>query len=172
MKPAIYLAGPEVFLKDAQAIGGKKKEMLSKFGLAGLYPMDNELPPDAENAAMRIAQANYEIIDRCDAVIANLTPFRGPSADIGTACEAVYAFAKGKPVFAYSNVMGEIRERIAEDGMAIEDFGLFDNLMLPYAIEKSGGGMHFIEAKKTELYTDLRAFEMAAKAAATSLLQF
>ena len=44
---------------------------------------------------------------QCDAVVANLTPWRGPGADPGTAFEVGFAAALGKPVLAYLNVADE-----------------------------------------------------------------
>ena len=37
-----YLAGPEVFLPEAVAIGQRKKQLCAKYGFEGLYPFDNE----------------------------------------------------------------------------------------------------------------------------------
>jgi len=64
------------------------------------------------------------MIDECDAVIANIEPFRGPHMDPGTAFEIGYAVAKGKPVYCYTT---QARD---ENGDAIEDFGLTENLMI------------------------------------------
>lgn len=166
MKPVIYLAGPEVFLPAPLRIAEAKKYILARLDLDGLFPLDNVIPPETENIADLIALANYAMIDRCNAIIANLTPFRGPSADVGTACEVAYAYAKGKPVFAYTNDPRPYKERVLEDGMKIEDFALFDNLMLPCAIEKSGGSLHRVAAADI---ADLRAFEQAARDAAFHL---
>jgi len=38
----------------------------------------------------------------CQAMIVNLTPFRGPSADVGSAYEMGFMRALGRPIFAYS----------------------------------------------------------------------
>ena len=42
-------------------------------------------------------------MDAADAIIANLTPFRGPSADAGTVYELGYMAGRGKLCLAYSN---------------------------------------------------------------------
>ena len=39
----------------------------------------------------------------CDAAVANLTPFRGVSADAGTAFEVGFMRALGRPVLGYTN---------------------------------------------------------------------
>ena len=41
--PKIYLAGPEVFLREAVAIGREKVAICAELGLEGLYPLDNAL---------------------------------------------------------------------------------------------------------------------------------
>ncbi|MFC7052937.1 nucleoside 2-deoxyribosyltransferase [Hansschlegelia quercus] len=129
-----YLAGPEVFLPDAAAIGREKKEICRTYGLEGLYPVDDSEPGEGSEAAQRIFAANDALIRSCDLVIANLTPFRSVSADVGTAFEVGMAFALGKSVFGYSNEPALLVDRVAQDGMLVEDFGGFDNLMLTQAV--------------------------------------
>ena len=92
----------------------------------------------------------------CDAVIVNLTPFRGPSADVGSAYEMGFMRALGRPIFAYSNDDRAFLDRVTAhcgghvrvrptgehedlDGTAIEPFGLHDNLMLIGGVIASGG---------------------------------
>jgi nucleoside 2-deoxyribosyltransferase len=38
--PRIYLAGPEVFLPDALAVGAHKVAVCAEFGLQGVFPLD------------------------------------------------------------------------------------------------------------------------------------
>ncbi|MET0313953.1 MAG: nucleoside 2-deoxyribosyltransferase [Hansschlegelia sp.] len=129
-----YLAGPEVFLPDAAAIGLAKQDICLAHGLVGLYPVDDSELGEGASAARRIFAANDALIRSCDLVIANLTPFRSVSADVGTAFEVGLGFALGKPVFGYSNEPRLLADRVAPDGMLIEDFGGFDNLMLTQAV--------------------------------------
>ena len=89
----IYLAGPEVFFpaEEHQAIVAEKKRLLLEYGLEGVDPLDSELASsDSETKfrlGHRIYRANRELMDSCDAIIANLTPFRGISADPGQVFE-------------------------------------------------------------------------------------
>lgn len=138
-QPLVYLAGFDVFRADAIEHGRYLKALCDQHGLEGLYPFDNEVPQGlspAEAAAV-ICTANIAMIKRCDAVLANLNPFRGAEPDSGTAFEVGMAVALGKPVWAYFAANGALREQIAHDaagfdgqGFQVEDFGLPRNLML------------------------------------------
>ena len=99
--PRIYLAGPDVFLPDAAAVFDAKRKLCIDYGFVGVAPVDSEtdlslLPKRA--AAMQISADNEDLIRSCNLLIANLTPFRGPSADVGTAYEIGFARALGLQV--------------------------------------------------------------------------
>ena len=68
---------------------------------------------------MQISAGNEELIRSCRLLIANLTPFRGPSADVGTAYEIGFARALKLPVYAYSNVAGNLLELRGTHGPVI-----------------------------------------------------
>ncbi|KZX75714.1 hypothetical protein A3715_16560 [Oleiphilus sp. HI0009] len=132
-RSTIYLAGPDVFFQDDS--GEIKKQLCHDAGFTPLFPLDNEIK--RADPAPDIFQANIDMIDRCHIVMANITPFRGPSCDLGTAFEIGYARKAGKKVFCYSSDSRELKQRISEDfphflqdGMSIEDFGYIDNLMI------------------------------------------
>lgn len=169
---SIYLAGPEVFLPNAAEIGAAKVALCAEFGFVGLYPGEAGEPLPAESAAM--AAALYArclgMMARADLIVANLTPFRGPSADVGTAYELGYMAALGKPCFAYSNEAETLLDRsrrfdpnivrkadawIDRDGLTVEDFGQFDNLMLPGGLAAPAVCRAVPAAER---YTDLEAF--------------
>src|SRR5215470_6809478 len=113
----VYLAGPDVFLPDAEAIGSLKKEICARFGLIGLFPLDsdmNEGPSDPGTPpSMRIFRCCTALMEEADAVIAHLTPFRGPSADAGTVYELGYMAGRRKRCFAYSNDPASYANRVA-----------------------------------------------------------
>ena len=141
MPLSIYLAGPGVFRPDAADHGAALKLLCADRGMIGLWPLDNDVSRVATrfDIATEIYRANCAMIDRADAVIADLAPFRGPHMDVGTAFEIGYAIAKGKPVFGYGapgpmidrirsrDVAGKYRD---DDGMSVEDFDLVENLMI------------------------------------------
>src|SRR5260370_41156129 len=99
----IYLAGPDVFLPDAVEIGRRKAELCTRRGLTGLYPLDSAIDPAAEDASRRIFRGNETMMIEADAIIANLTPFRGPGADAGTVYELGYMAGRAQPCPGYSN---------------------------------------------------------------------
>lgn len=113
-RPRVYLAGPTVFLPDAMAVAEAKKALCAKYGFEGVFPLDGGVKLDGLSPfdqGMAIYRANCALMDGCDAVIADMTPFRGPSLDAGTAFEIGYMTAQGKRVYGYSNVREAFTER-------------------------------------------------------------
>jgi nucleoside 2-deoxyribosyltransferase len=174
-RPRVYLAGPEVFLPDPRRAAAAKKALCERYGFTGVFPLDAELDLSRlapRDAALAIGSANQRLIRGCQLVVANLTPFRGPSADAGTVWELGFARGLGLPVFGYSNLAREFASRTRAflrehpDGLAVESFGLADNLMLVHAIEESGGAFVRKSAPRAKRYTDLAAFEECLAAAA------
>ncbi len=135
-RPRIYLAGPGVFRPDRDDYARGMKEVCAGMGLEGVFPMDAEIPPQDSRAATAraIRSANLELIRGCQGVIAEMSPFRGPGMDGGTAYEMGFAAALGIPVLAWTPNGGEYAARVADlglrEGMDVEDFGLADNLMM------------------------------------------
>src|ERR1700709_2337101 len=140
----VYLAGPDVFLPDAVEFGHRKVDLCARSGLTGLYPLDNKIDLAAADASLQIFRGNEAMMNEADAVIANLTPFRGPGADAGTVYELGYMAGRRKLCLGYSNDPSGYAERVrsftavtAHDGqfvdahgLTVEDFGLSDNLMM------------------------------------------
>ncbi|WP_428773863.1 nucleoside 2-deoxyribosyltransferase [Vibrio sp.] len=176
----IYLAGPEVFLSDATKIGDFKKSLCSLYGFEGLFPLDNVIKFSSavpQENGLEIAFANEQLIAEADYIIANITPFRGASCDVGTAYEMGLARGYGKPVFAYTNDTMLFLERnlstlpgcqsvgdnqyIDNLGMTLENFGLIDNLMLDGAVSDSIVMHDLVE--KNQPYRELVGFEQCLK---------
>jgi nucleoside 2-deoxyribosyltransferase len=170
-----------------------KKHICQQYGLEGVFPLDNaidlqNLSPPAQGVA--ISRSNEELMRSCDAVIANMTPFRGPSMDVGTAFEMGYMRALGKLAVGYTNVKSNFFSRVAafirqffkqpirktepqryEDplGMAVENLNLTDNLMLDGAVMHSGGRIIRESVPRQGQYTALTGFEKAVRLAAEKL---
>ena len=173
----IYLAGPEVFFpaEDHQAIVAEKKRVLKEAGFEGVDPLDTELvfPRDEPKPARghRIYQANSELMDSCDAIIANLTPFRGISADPGTVFEVGYMIGQGKPAFGFTMDSRHYRERAgATDldtmGHTVEDFEMSDNLMIEGGIRASGGDLFVADQSGEHRFFSAELFRRCVRAVA------
>jgi len=168
-RPSVYLAGPEVFLPDAVAQGERKKAICRGRGLDGRYPLDvAALPQGLEPRAQaeNLFAAMIRLMNECDAGIANLTPFRGPSMDVGTAFELGYLHGTGKPVFGYSNDPRDYARRVVPDGLLIEEFGLCDNLMIEGPIAAVVRAVR----SPADVLGSLDAFELCVRRAASELL--
>jgi nucleoside 2-deoxyribosyltransferase len=173
-RPKIYLAGPEVFLDNAEAICRRKKDLCAGYGFEGLIPFDNEAPPAQANRDLSIYRANFAMLRQSDCGIFNLTPFRGPHADVGTVFELGLLTGFGKPAFGYSNEEESLLGRMKRDGLAafdeasqqwrdasgmtIEHFGNGDNLMLDACLAEQGHPLVRRPASAANRFTDLDGF--------------
>jgi nucleoside 2-deoxyribosyltransferase len=118
-----------------------------------------------------------------DAIIANLTPFRGPGADAGTVYELGYMAGRGKLCLGYSNVPSSYADRVRgftevvrrdgrlvdAAGMTVEDFGLGDNLMMIHALDLHGCALISPQQQSADIWHDLTAFETCVRMAAERL---
>jgi nucleoside 2-deoxyribosyltransferase len=144
----VYLAGPEVFLPEPSKIARERKILLAGLGMEGVFPLDSEDEGESlSKSASAIFKSNRELIDSCHALVANVTPFRSPSADVGTAWEIGYACGQAKPVVVYSEDLSAYRTKVFRGGWSgslddardregnlIEDFGGIDNLMITESV--------------------------------------
>jgi nucleoside 2-deoxyribosyltransferase len=120
-------------------------------------------------------------MDASDAIIANLTPFRGPGADPGTVYELGYMAGHGKLCLGYCNDPELYAGRVARfttvtsasdkrlidtDGLTVEDFGLPDNLMMIHALELHGAPLVTPRARPADIWHDLTSFEACVRLAA------
>jgi nucleoside 2-deoxyribosyltransferase len=176
----IYLAGPDVFLPDAREIGRRKVDICAIHGVSGLYPLDNAIDLSANDASLRIFKGNEAMMDAADAIIANLTPFRGPGADAGTVYELGYMAGRGKLCLGYSNDPACYADRVPQFttvhsrdgrlvdalGLTVEDFGLNDNLMMVHALDLHGSSLVTPVQRPANIWHDLTAFETCVRIAA------
>ena len=148
---SIYLAGPDLWFPDAEAHDLKKRALCQSAGFRAVTALDNQ-PTETDRSEVMAREVYADTAQRLrqsDALIANLTPWRGPTCEPATAFACGFMAALGKPVFAYLNVADEAdadhRERVDRflgatqdeagiwrdmEGAEIEDFGLPESLML------------------------------------------
>jgi nucleoside 2-deoxyribosyltransferase len=170
----VYLAGPDVFLPDAVNVGRLKVGLCERYGLNGLFPLDNEIQSAVGDASLQIYRGNISMMDEAEAIVANLTPFRGPSADVGTVFELGYMAGRGKLCLGYSNDPRLYADRVARSiqlekqsegrlidgsGLLVEDFGLIDNLMIVHTLDTHGYPLVTPEIPPADVWGDLTQFE-------------
>jgi len=160
MAPRIYLAGPDVFLKDAVEIGQRKQRLCEEFGFEGLFPFDVNKSMEGDPDPIKIFVRNCELMESAAIGLFNLTPFRGVSADAGTIFELGFMFGRHqagqrKLLYGYAGTQDPYATRVIRDfgsaeaqyessrdhkGYRIEAFDrYFDNLMIVRAIIETGG---------------------------------
>lgn len=185
----VYLAGPEVFLPDGRAVLEAKRALAARHGFTGVVPGDLDIPAEpGRPKGLAISAANEALMRGADLIVANMTPFRGVSADVGTAWELGFMAGLGKPSFAYTNVATPYRDRLVDtyyrgavtpdaegglrgsDGHAVEDFDMADNLMLDGGIEARGGMVVRRDVSEAGRFADLGAYEECLVVAAERLL--
>jgi nucleoside 2-deoxyribosyltransferase len=148
---SIYLAGPDLWFPDAEEHDLKKRALCQSAGFRALTPLDSQATEmdRSEVMARELYTETARRLREADALIANLSPWRGPNCDPATAFATGFMAGLGKPVFAYLNIMDEDdadhRERVERilgaqpdaagvwrdmDGAEIEDLGLPESLML------------------------------------------
>lgn len=183
MPMKVYLAGPDVFLPDALEVGRQKIEICRRHGLTGLYPLAQDIDRTAADASLQIFKANEALMDQAKAIIANLTPFRGPGADAGTVYELGYMAARGKFCLGYSNDPTVYADRVRRitavtaradglidaEGLIVEDFGHNDNLMMIHALDLHGAPLVLPREKPIDIWHDLTSFEGCVALAAAQL---
>jgi nucleoside 2-deoxyribosyltransferase len=174
--PRIYLAGPDVFVEHARELARRKQLLCRAYSLDGLAPIDTEekgAPVDVPSP--RIFAANVALMRSADAIVANLTPYRGVSADVGTVFELGFMAGLGKRLYGYSNCATPFLERVAAafgplraaadgrlfgtDELMAEDFGHADNLMIDEALAGLGHCLITAEVEPGQEFDDLTAFE-------------
>ncbi len=147
-----YLAGPDVFLPDAREHALRKVAICAQYGITGCPPLNEDIDGlaamPADRAWLTIFRKDVAMMEACDIIIANLTPFRGASADAGTLIEVGWFLGRRRPIFGYSNCempFADRGRRLAEawpdpiGGLSVEGFGLPDNLMIAGAVLDGGG---------------------------------
>ncbi len=153
----VYMAGPDIFRVEWPDTAQKIVDACASWGFESLLPISAEqsldrpgvrgitVPGKAKDAAI-VFESCLELIRSCDAMVADITPFRGDEPDSGTVFEIAVAVAQGKPVIAYTRDTRLTHERHAHNGtktdcgallcrsgFLVEHFDLPCNLMVAQA---------------------------------------
>ena len=153
----IYIAGPDIFRPTWPDTARKIVNACTSWGFEALLPISAdqsldrpEVPGITMSGKAQDANAAFasclDMIRSCDAVVANITPFRGDEPDSGTVFEIATANALGKPVVGYSLDTRLTHERhahngsrtahgawVCKSGYLVEQFGLPCNVMVAQA---------------------------------------
>lgn len=109
----VYIAGPDIFRIGWPDMARKIVTACELWGLEALLPIPANQSLDCPGVsgitvpgkpkdADAVFGSCLDMIRSCDAVVANITPFRGDEPDSGTVFEVATAYALGKPVVAYT----------------------------------------------------------------------
>lgn len=115
----IYLAGPDVFFQDTSAHFDRLEALCQERGLVGIRPADADRQEVQRMSLTEKAQylfdANLARLRSCQAVLANLQPFRNPvEPDSGTVFEVGFAIALGLPVAGLVPALSPQEHRIVK----------------------------------------------------------
>lgn len=176
-----YLAGPDVFLPNAVEHAKRKVEICNDYGINGIAPLNQDMDVEYTGKSdwIGIYVKDVKMMERSDIIIANLTPFRGVSADSGTLIEVGWFSGRKRPVFAYSNEAILFSERSMAylernpdpmEGVSVEGFSLPDNLMIPGSVLFGGGGAVELPRNESLPFDSLEVFERCVKNVASRLM--
>ena len=178
-----YLAGPDIFFPNPFDIAAEKIEILKKHDIIGHFPLDNTIdikgmPPKEQSDAIGLANEQLMLecckVDQISIILANMTPYHGPSMDVGTAFEMGFFSALATVqdniiIIGYTDDKRNFEERVVSDhfggcenitkrdgitydphGNEIETFQQIENLMMTHAMHKTNAHIvySFEEAAK------------------------
>jgi nucleoside 2-deoxyribosyltransferase len=144
-KIKIYFAGPDVFYPDYPGFIVRLKDLCAQHNVFPLIPGEKEA-----KTPLGIYKANINLINKSEAIVANLNPFRGHEPDSGTVYEVGRAHALGKVVAGYLEDRRDQPTKLGAsppdpsgfrrlaDGSFVENFGFPVNLMLAFSAKIEG----------------------------------
>jgi nucleoside 2-deoxyribosyltransferase len=158
--PKVYLAGPDVFLPDPAAHFELLRAKCRDRGLVGVSPFEGgvTLEGSGDDVAERIYVANIGLLRQCDAVLANLMPFRNATEpDSGTVFEVGFAVALGKPVVGYLPDRHRSYEEkvVGACGMSRDAHGVCWDRSHGFMVEEFGQPMNLMLSRSTALFGDI-----------------
>jgi len=144
----VYIAGPWVFRPNPQLFRDKVRNLFHHSHWAPIFPTDPL--PDGQPMVTEFATAIHchclAHIDRCEALIAEVSPWYGHMPDAGTVFEIGYATAQKKKILLWTTDKTPLRDRLIASGLLrgdgnqdihgnhVENFALPVNAMLSRSI--------------------------------------
>lgn len=162
----VYFAGPDVFRNDVLNYFDTVSLMCDSVfpNIYPIYPIDNSI--ESKDSKI-IYDINVEKIKQSDCIVAYLTPFRGISADVGTCVEIGMAVAFKKHIVGYYDgwMPEKYKDRVSdyydivsdyydwetELFPVVEDFDLYDNLMVCHSCASIETSLYDALKKITEM---------------------
>lgn len=170
----VFLAGPDRFAPEAQALRLRQEQLCEAADFIPVFAPDAD--PASEMGELQARALYAETVARlrtADALIANLSPWRGPGAEPATAYLTGFAAALDKPVFAYMNVTDEAEADhqarvdaylgavLADDGRWRDPDGAeIEDLGLPEAALLWAEARRFVVIVTPEPLSDLTGLEV------------
>ena len=139
----VYLAGPSVFLENSTDTARSQIATCSNLSLVGVHPLrevieelDGTLPPGVQSPDNRTDQdwyqADVDKIHESAGIIAEISAFRGPSMDPGTAFELGYAVSRGLKVALWSDTWNTTYHgRVEADTQLATEKGIASDVLGP-----------------------------------------
>jgi nucleoside deoxyribosyltransferase len=178
---SVYFAGPDIFFSDYKAKIKKILELSKSYGVRALVPGANPKTLDPKQHFTRyelgvaIYGENIQLLEKADAVVANLSPFRSPvEPDCGTAFEVGFAAARGKCVIGYLADRRSMPDRISSSplkggegsgrdatGAEVESFDNPVNLMLACSMRSIAPSLEDAVKMAAEILRDHQELEKA-----------
>jgi len=117
-KLLVYIAGPWVFRPNASEFQEAVRNNLKSTLWEPVFPVDPIPGVGSMDASYALGIHRHCVaqIDRCDAILAELSPWYGHMPDSGTVFEVGYAAAKGKQVVLWTTETKPLRERLILGG--------------------------------------------------------
>ncbi|KAL9111673.1 MAG: hypothetical protein Q9227_003947 [Pyrenula ochraceoflavens] len=139
----VYLAGPSVFLENSTDAARAQIAACADLSFIGVHPLrevieqiDGTLPPGAKSPDNYTDQDWYQgdlsKIRESAGIIAEISAFRGPSMDPGTAFELGYAVSRGLKVALWSDTSKTTYyDRVEADAKLAQEKGIPSDVLGP-----------------------------------------
>lgn len=117
--PRVLLVGSDALRPDPARVLGAMRTMAGDHGLRLVTMLDAVSPSPPERRVEALQHGTLRLLAGARALIANLSPLRGPSPEEGAVFAVGFAAARGIPVFAWSSCANTANGRTHFDRAAL-----------------------------------------------------